>query len=273
MANLVINGGTLTVESGTGLNSLLSVSNNGSNGVSNATVTQNAGTVTVGNIYINNNSTSADPGAGLYELNGGTLITNVILGQYNSGNYGTSTFDFNGGTLQASATNTGFVQGLTTVNVQAGGAIINTNGFSDTITSNLISDPSVVGGTDGGLTKQGSGTLTLSGTGNTYNGNTTVSGGTLQIDTGFLAATSTVSIASGATMNLDFTGTDTITALYLNGISQAAGVYSYANAPTYFGNFAGTLTVTGSNIPEPATLGLMALGGLGILASGRRRRA
>ncbi len=275
MANLVINGGTLTVETGTNLTSQLNVSNNGTNGTSNATVTQNAGTVTVGTIIINSgsNSTPADQGAGLYELNGGTLITSLVIGQYNSGNYGTSTFDFNGGTLQASAANTGFIQTLTAANVQAGGAIINTNGFSDTITSNLISDPSVVGGTDGGLTKQGLGTLTLSGTGNTYNGNTTVSGGTLQIDTGFLAATSTVSIASAATMNLDFTGTDTIASLILGGLSMGPGTYSHANESAYFGNFAGVLNVTGSNIPEPATLGLMALGGLGILASGRRRRA
>ncbi len=273
MATLDINGGTFTVESGTGLTSELAVSTN-FNGTSNATVTQNGGTVTAASVFINNNSSSTltDQGNGVYELNGGTLVTGLIYGQSGSGLYGSSTLDFNGGTLQASATNTGFIQGLTTVNVQGGGAVINTNGFNDTITSNLLSDPAGGHTVDGGLIKQGLGTLILSGTANTYNGNTTVSGGTLQINTGFLAVTSTVSIASGALMNLDYTGTDTITALYLNGISQAAGVYSYANDPTYFGNFVGTLTVTGSSIPEPATLGLMALGGLGILFLGKRRR-
>ena len=273
MANFIINGGALTVETGTGLSSQWNISVN-FNGTSNATVTQNAGTVTVSAIAINyvSNSTLTDQGNGLYHLNGGTLITGQIVGQAGSGVYGTSTFDFNGGTLEASATNGGFMQGFTTVNVQAGGAIINTNTFNDTITTNLLSDPTVVGGTDGGLTKDGLGTLTLSGTGNTYNGNTTVNDGTLQIDSHFLASTSTVSIASSALMNLDYTGTDYITALYLNGVSQAAGVYSHTSDPIYFGNFAGTLTVTGSNVPEPAALGLMALGGLGILFLGKRRR-
>ena len=50
--------------------------------------------------------------------------------------------------------------GLTSANVKAGGAVINTNGFNDTIGQALVTG----GGTGGGLTEQGAGVLTLSGT-------------------------------------------------------------------------------------------------------------
>ncbi len=69
-------------------------------------------------------------------------------------------------------------------------------------------------------------------------------------------------------------------AITVNGASAGSGTFS-TNPTTIDGvgtNGGGsTFTATVSNfsltdIPEPATLGLMALGGLGILASGRRRR-
>ncbi len=55
-------------------------------------------------------------------------------------------------------------------NVQAGGAIIDTNSFTDTIAQALQHDAT---GTDGGLIKEGAGTLILTGA-NTYNGGTVV---------------------------------------------------------------------------------------------------
>ena len=64
------------------------------------------------------------------------------------------------------------MQGLTAANVKDGGAIIDSNGFDVT-----IAQPLVAGGT-GGLTKNGAGTVTLSGA-NTYTGATTVNAGTL----------------------------------------------------------------------------------------------
>jgi fibronectin-binding autotransporter adhesin len=86
--------------------------------------------------------------------------------------------------------------------------------------------------TSGGLTSIGSGTLTLS-SANTYTGNTTVNGGTLELSLATLASSSTVTVASGAVLQLDFTGTNTVTGLVLNGISQAVGVYNNTTSPAY----------------------------------------
>ncbi len=77
----------------------------------------------------------------------------------------------------------------------------------------------------GSLIKLGTGTLTLNST-NTWTGETILSNGTLRVSTpsGFSANT-TVYIYSGATNALAFNGTNTITALYINGKSLPKGVY------------------------------------------------
>jgi autotransporter-associated beta strand protein len=95
--------------------------------------------------------------------------------------------------------------------------------------------------TSGGLTKQNSGTLTLSGA-NTYSGDTTVNAGTLEIVQPVIATNSTVAVASGAVLQLDFAGTNVIAGLLLDGVAQTPGVYNSATAPTYITG-AGTLQV------------------------------
>jgi autotransporter-associated beta strand protein len=84
----------------------------------------------------------------------------------------------------------------------------------------------------GGLIKTGAGTLSLTGT-NTYTGDTTVSGGTLAIWQATLAANSTVTVAGGAVLELDFAGTNTVSKLVLNGASQVPGVYNSTTAAPY----------------------------------------
>ena len=63
--------------------------------------------------------------------------------------------------------------GLTSANVRAGGAVINTNGFNVAISQSLAHDPTGPA-TDGGLVKNGAGTLTLNGASLSYTGVTTV---------------------------------------------------------------------------------------------------
>ena len=106
---------------------------------------------------------------------GGTIITPKVESFGGPGSF----FNFDGGTLQARGENntySAFMQGLTTANVKAGGAVINSSNNTITVAQNLNSGAV----SDGGLTKQGSGTLILSGA-NSYNGTTTVDDGVLRL--------------------------------------------------------------------------------------------
>ena len=124
--------------------------------------------------------------SGTYTLGGGAGSTAVLaIKQVTAGDpvrgsgVGTSTFHFDGGTLQPRESSTMFLVGLTKADVLAGGARIDTAGFDVTIAQALVSGAQF--GRDSGLTKLGAGTLTLTGA-NSYTGVTTVSAGTLAID-------------------------------------------------------------------------------------------
>jgi autotransporter-associated beta strand protein len=96
----------------------------------------------------------------------------------------------------------------------------------------------------GGLVKQGSGLLILSGA-NSYTGSTTVSGGTLQLGNGIsptnLADSADVIVETGAMLALNYTGTDVIDELWVDGNRLPPGIYSSA---TEFITGTGTLTVS-----------------------------
>jgi autotransporter-associated beta strand protein len=151
-------------------------------------------------------NTTAAGATNTINLNGGTLTANQIKATNATG---TRVINFNGGTLKNAGGNsnglgaTFLASGVaSTANVRNGGAIIDTNGNATTIGQALVH--STIGGdnaTDGGLTKQGAGTLTLSAA-NTYTGNTTISAGTLALaSTGSLTST-VLSIAAGATFDV-----------------------------------------------------------------------
>jgi autotransporter-associated beta strand protein len=111
-------------------------------------------------------------------------------------------------------------------------------------TAATITGAAPTANTSGGLTKSGLGTLTLSGA-NTYTGNTTVNGGILEITQPVLATNSTVTVASGAVLKLDFAVTNIVAGLVLNGVTQASGVYNSTTGAPY-------ITGTGSLVvPAP----------------------
>jgi autotransporter-associated beta strand protein len=104
-------------------------------------------------------------GANTYS--GGTTVTGGLVNFNAASNFGSGLITLNGGGLQwAAGTSTDISSRLAAFG--AGGATFDTNGNNVTLASTLSGV--------GGVTKIGSGTLTLSGA-NTYSGGTTVSGG------------------------------------------------------------------------------------------------
>lgn len=75
------------------------------------------------------------------------------------------------------------------------------------------------------LVVNGAGSLVLNAT-NAYTGNTTVNGGVLELATASIAANTTVNVAGGAVLQLDFAVTNTVGGLVLNGVTQTPGVYN-----------------------------------------------
>jgi autotransporter-associated beta strand protein len=188
--------------------------------------------------------------SGIYTLNGGTLQAVNVSG--GGGGGGSSTFNFNGGTLQAGASDapndpnfpTTFFGGLTTVNVQTGGAYINTNGYNVTIAQNLLHDTtSGAPGLDGGLTKLGAGTLTLTGT-NTFTGPVNIDAGTLAVASESNLGVETNPLTIGGGGELLFTGSATLSRIYNLGVSTlavAAGdTLTYASGAIVDGGFLGS---------------------------------
>lgn len=222
------------------------------NGSTTGTVTMTGGTLTCQTVYnTNGDAESWHAGVGMasgydgstggtatFNLNGGTLSTVFVFSEAPDGNdgngapydstIGTSTFNFNGGTLQAQAAPQGWLPlmyGLTRANVRDGGAVIDTNGNNRSMSQAL--DHSDIEGdapTDGGLTKTGAGQLNLA-SGNTYNGNTTVNAGTLSVQSTSFDDASTITIADGATLNLNTGATDTVGSLVLGVGTQPNGTY------------------------------------------------
>jgi autotransporter-associated beta strand protein len=198
-------------------------------GASGTLTISDSGSVTIGpaslGLSLAANNGVASGITGTINLNGGTLTTWPKIANGTNNANGQSFINFNGGTLKAGTNNSSFLQGLTQATVQSGGAIIDDGGHAITIGQSLVD-----GGSGGGLTKLGSGTLILTNT-STYSGSTTVSNGTLEVD-GNLSASS-VTVASGGALS----GNGTLGA----GVTVNAGgtLAPGTNAP-------GILTINGS---------------------------
>lgn len=205
-----------------------------------------------------------------YHLNGGTLNCGSIGGgaiNFATSPRGSGKLYFNGGRLVAnmddliivdpsgalstSVGQTNFMQGLDQVVVQSG-AVIDTAGHIITIAQHLEHDSSGPA-IDGGLTKQGPGTLTLLGT-NTYTGATLVQGGTLACTTATSVAPTALEIDAAAKVDLQYSGNQTVPSLKVGTTVMPGGVYGSSSSPAPVANqddvhFAGTGTIT--VVPPP----------------------
>jgi autotransporter-associated beta strand protein len=82
------------------------------------------------------------------------------------------------------------------------------------------------------VTKTGPGTWTLNGA-HTYTGATTVSEGVLSLGQAALSDNAAVTIATGATLNLNFSSTDRVGSLTINGVVKPDGIYSATTDPGF----------------------------------------
>jgi autotransporter-associated beta strand protein len=206
------------------------------NNVYTGTTTISQGTLSVGNIVVSNGSSHLGNATSAVIL-GGTSTTGVLSYTGNSATY-TRGFTVNAGGGQVDTTTAGQTLTIATGNVATSGTF--TIGGAGNTTIN-----STVSGT-GGLAKTGTGTLTVAGT-NTFSGTTTVSAGTLTVNSGAALSGSTAGLVVNAgTLNLNNT------AQTISTLSGTGGTINLASGHTLTANqssatsFAGTLAGAGT---------------------------
>lgn len=176
VSTLTVNGGSYTTKD---------LVMNFSGGSATTTLNVQSGSATITNLKVQ----ALTSGNTTVNLDGGTLAVTTLTAT----GAGTKTFNFNGGTLRTNGSLT--LSGFNNAFIKSGGAVINTNGFDSTVNQALLTDAVSTGG---GLTKSGSGTLTLTGD-NTYTGATQVDAGTLALGAANRIANASNLVMAGGT--------------------------------------------------------------------------
>ncbi|MFM2294222.1 MAG: hypothetical protein RLZZ350_635, partial [Verrucomicrobiota bacterium] len=198
-------------------------------------------TCSAGNNFDLHNSTLSTATTAV-NVDGGTLTVNGFIKTLTGGSQ-TSTLKLNGGTLKGNANNASFLPALTglTTKVSTNTSTIDDGGFTLTIASALTHDSTLGATADGGITKAGSGTLTLTAN-ETYTGNTTISTGTLALTgSGAIGSSTNITVAAGATFDTTATGFTLGSGKTLKGNGTVNGAVT-ANGTIAPGASIGTLT-------------------------------
>ncbi len=200
-----------------------------------------------------------------------TLSNNLTVAGSNNLTF-SGTFTGTGGNADRTLTNSltagTLVLSGTTINIGAtgntAGRTLTINGAGNTeITGQIVNNTAFANA----LTKSGTGTLTLSGTGSSYTGATNVNAGILKVGAnGGLSSTSAVTVnpnATGATATLDLNGFNaTVSALTIGGTGQTstsvALVQTGVGTLTLGGNVA--TSATGNPTNTPLITGNLSLG-------------
>jgi autotransporter-associated beta strand protein len=179
-----------------------------------------------GTLDVSRNANGNSVGSvGIVNLNGGTLLASKVGTATANSQAGTTgnptpsaTFYFNGGTLKMNSSTAPFFQGSTVAPVipisaivTSGGAFIDSNGKTNTFAEPLLHDPTLGSVTDGGLTKNGPGSLLLM-SNVAYTGNTVVNVGTLALTNSVALDTSPMlTVAAGAILDASGRSDQTLT--------------------------------------------------------------
>ncbi len=270
-------GSTLTInEAGKGvINGIiagagsLTTSGTGSVTLSGANTYTGATNINAGVLNIQNNTalgttaggTTVATGAAL-QMQGGITVTGETLSLSGTG------VSTDGALRNISGSNT-WTGGITLgsnsrINSDAGTLVISGNigGNAQNLTiggaGNTIMN-GIIGTTSGSLTKDGAGILMLNGN-NTYNGGTSINGGSLQLGTSQAIASGTaVSIASGATLNLNGY-TQTVGAFSGAGTVQLGGGTLIAGSGNASSTFSGIFSNDPASVLEKTGSGTLTLG-------------
>jgi autotransporter-associated beta strand protein len=149
----------------------------------------------------------------------------------------------------------------------SGGVVTNSAGTSATLTfssagtntfSGKICDASLANALS--LIKSGTGTQNLNGA-NSYSGNTTVKAGTLAFGQATLPTNGIVTVTNGAVLSLNFSGTNQVAVILLNGVSQSPGIYNAASSAPYLAGTGSLLIATPVATNSPPLAYLYSSGG------------
>jgi autotransporter-associated beta strand protein len=271
---LIISGGTALLTNSSAIATNIVIGNNTSGQTSTAVLDITSGELNsqtaAGSVRFGpqsaGNGTSC---TGTVNLDGGTLtIGRVHQGAQTGTGEINSTFNFNGGTLKVFAGTSfaaTFMTGLDFAYVKSGGAIIDTDGVIGNSGNVVIAQPLLDGSGGGGITKEGTGTLTLTGA-NTYSGPTIINGGKLAITAPYNAITATTVNNTGRLkVNSAGVSQSALATVLLNagsGLEFDLGAFDPANQPalaigTLNANANYAIDLSGTSIPGSTTITLL----------------